>query len=54
MTATHTQCRYLRRNAQQCTAEAVDPDADILLCSKHLARAMELYRSALARARRTP
>jgi len=39
-------CRYLRRNDVQCTAEAVDPEADILLCTRHLARAMTLLRTA--------
>jgi hypothetical protein len=31
-------CRYLRLNDQQCTAEALDPDGDILVCSKHSTR----------------
>jgi len=39
---TMTRCRYLRRNDAQCTAEAVAEDEDLLLCSKHLARALEL------------
>lgn len=38
-------CRYLRRNSQQCTGEAVDPDGDILLCTKHLARAIAMVRA---------
>jgi phage terminase Nu1 subunit (DNA packaging protein) len=42
-------CRYLRRNEQQCTAEAADPDAEVLLCTKHLARAMRVYQDAVAR-----
>lgn len=37
-----TRCRYLRRNDAQCTAEAVAEDEELLLCSKHLARALEL------------
>lgn len=37
-------CRYRRRNDEMCTGEAVDPDADILLCAKHLGRAMSLFR----------
>jgi hypothetical protein len=36
------QCRYLGRHRQQCTAEAVDDQADVLLCTKHLARVMLL------------
>lgn len=39
-----TTCRYLRRNGNQCTAEAADPDGDILLCIKHMARAFTLVR----------
>ena len=39
-------CRYLRRNEQLCTAEAVDPVGEVLLCSKHLARAMQLLNRA--------
>jgi hypothetical protein len=42
-----TTCRYLRRAAQgQCTAEAVDPEGELLLCSKHLGEALELLRNA--------
>lgn len=44
MSATYTQCRYLRRNDEQCTGEALDdaPDAEILLCLKHSARVMRM------------
>lgn len=38
-------CRYLRRDGNQCTAEAVDPEADVLLCGKHLARAYTMVRA---------
>lgn len=38
-------CRYLRLSERQCTGEAVDPEGDILLCSKHLARAMVMIES---------
>lgn len=37
-------CRYLRLNDQQCTAEAADPNAEILLCLKHMARAFTTVR----------
>lgn len=37
-----TRCRYLRRNEEQCTAEVVDEHGELLICAKHLARAMEL------------
>ncbi|MFI6759434.1 hypothetical protein ACIBF5_09875 [Micromonospora sp. NPDC050417] len=49
MTAKHTQCRYLRRNDQQCSAEVADESAEILLCVKHLARAMALVKAATGR-----
>lgn len=35
-------CHYLGRHRNQCTAEAVDPDGEILLCISHLGRALEL------------
>ncbi|MEU4675746.1 hypothetical protein [Micromonospora sp. NPDC023737] len=41
-----TRCRYRRRNDDMCTGEAVDPDGDVLLCQKHLGRAVALVRHA--------
>jgi hypothetical protein len=41
-----TRCRYLRRNDAQCTAEVVDPVGEVLLCTKHLSRAMQLLNRA--------
>lgn len=37
-------CRYLRRNGEMCTAEALDqsPDAPIIICLKHGARVVKL------------
>lgn len=52
MTAKYTQCRYLRRSGDQCTAEAVDPTADVLLCIKHMARVVEHARATYTRYRR--
>ena len=49
MTARYEQCRYLRRNGEQCTAEAVDPAADVLLCIKHMARVVEHARATYER-----
>lgn len=43
-------CRYLRRDSNQCTGEAVDPDGEILLCTKHLARALQLVQVHMATA----
>jgi hypothetical protein len=40
-------CRYLRRNDEQCTGEAIDPNADVLICSKHAARVMALVRTGI-------
>jgi hypothetical protein len=47
-----TRCRYRRRNEEMCTGEAVDDLGEILLCPKHLARAIELVNARLAAARR--
>lgn len=41
-----TRCRYQRRNNDMCTAEAVDPNAEVLLCQKHLGRALALVQQA--------
>lgn len=35
-------CRYLRRNDQQCTAEVADEQGEILLCTKHLSRSVQM------------
>lgn len=37
-------CRYTGKY-QRCTGEAVDPIGEVLLCTEHLARAVELLRS---------
>lgn len=51
MTATYTQCRYLRKNDERCTAESMDsdPDALIILCTKHAARVMQMIVDRKAR-----
>jgi hypothetical protein len=38
-------CRYLNRTGDPCTGEAVDAHGEVLLCTKHLALAIELVRS---------
>lgn len=43
-------CRYLKAYNTQCTAEAVDAGADIMLCARHLAEAMRLAREAMGNA----
>jgi hypothetical protein len=42
-------CRYTKTFGNLCTAEAVDPDAEILLCTTHLAQAMRLLTAAQVR-----
>ena len=57
MTATYVTCRVLNRRGVQCTAEAVDPDAELKICVRHLAEAHRLIKDALGgqpNARRTP
>jgi hypothetical protein len=38
-------CRYLNRYAVQCTGEPVDPDGEVLLCTRHLGNALELLKA---------
>lgn len=42
-------CRYLRLSGEQCTGEAADPQADVLLCLKHMARVVEHARATYNR-----
>lgn len=44
-------CRYLRLSGEQCTGEAADPQGDVLLCTKHLARAVALVQARKNRAK---
>ena len=43
-------CRYLRRNGEQCTAEAIDgdPDSEVVICQKHAAAVMRQINERLA------
>lgn len=45
-------CRYLRQSGEQCTGEALDPTADVLLCTKHTARVVEHARATYSRYRK--
>jgi hypothetical protein len=47
MTERKTTCRYLKAYRTQCTTEALTPDADVLLCARHLAAAQRVFREAL-------
>lgn len=49
---TIVRCRYLRRNGEQCTGEAIDPGAEILLCAKHAGRVMRLVKERAQKVRR--
>lgn len=42
-------CRYLRRNNEQCTGEAIDgaADSEIVLCQKHAAAVMRQVQERL-------
>lgn len=44
-------CRVLSGRGVQCTAEAVDPDAELKICTRHLAEAQRLIFAALQRTR---
>lgn len=49
MTAPYVTCRVLSGKGNQCTAEAVDPAAELLICTRHLAAAQRLISGALAK-----
>lgn len=46
-------CRYTKTFGQMCTAEAVDREAEVLLCTAHLAAAQRLIHEAYSKARAT-
>lgn len=41
-----TRCRYLDRQSNQCTGEAVDDFGEALLCSHHISMVMLLLANA--------
>ncbi len=45
MTSRKVTCRYLKRH-EVCSAEAVDPTAETLLCAKHIAGALAAIKTA--------
>lgn len=55
MTTRFVQCRYIRRNGEQCTAEAMDTSVDslIIICSKHAAAVLLMTREAAAKKKGT-
>ncbi|WP_455359996.1 hypothetical protein [Streptomyces sp. SYSU K21746] len=48
MAVTYVTCRVLSGRGVQCTAEAVDPHAELKICVRHLGEAMRLTSEALA------
>ncbi|MFJ2631085.1 hypothetical protein ACIO6U_03850 [Streptomyces sp. NPDC087422] len=54
MTAKYVTCRVLSGKGNQCTAEAVDPDAELHICARHLAAAQRLIHSAFQRVAARP
>lgn len=57
MASTYITCRVLTGRGVQCTAEAVDPNAELKICTRHLSEAVRLLKDARlteANARRTP
>lgn len=54
MTATRiVRCRVHNRMGNPCSDEAVDPDAELLICVRHLAEAQQLINDALRATART-
>jgi hypothetical protein len=54
MPSSYVTCRVLSGRAVQCTGEAVDPDAELKICTRHLAEAMRLVEDARRRGRNAP
>ncbi|MBC2904008.1 hypothetical protein [Streptomyces cupreus] len=50
MPSSYVTCRVQSGRGVQCTAEAVDPDAELKICTRHLAEAMRLIERARRRA----
>jgi hypothetical protein len=44
-------CRVNNRMGDPCSGEAVDPNADLLICVRHLAEAQRLIAQAMDRAK---
>lgn len=51
MASRYTTCRVLSGRGVQCTAEAVDPTAELKICARHLAEAQRLIHAAFSKAR---
>lgn len=45
-------CRVLSGRGNQCTGEAVDPEAELKICVRHLGEAQRLIHAAFQRAQR--
>lgn len=54
MASRYITCRVQSGRGVQCTAEAVDPNAKLKICIRHLAEAMEIVKDARLNAPRTP
>lgn len=48
-----TTCRVLSGRGVQCTGEAVDPNAELKICVRHLAEAQRLIHEAFRRAKKS-
>ncbi|MFF1702587.1 hypothetical protein [Streptomyces sp. NPDC058252] len=48
--ASYVTCRVLSGRGNQCTGEAVDPNAELKICARHLAEAQRLIHEAFRRA----
>ena len=53
MASSYTTCRVVSGRGVQCTAEAVDPNAELKICVRHLAEAQRLIHEAFQRAKKS-
>ncbi|WP_329187019.1 hypothetical protein [Actinacidiphila glaucinigra] len=50
MTAQYVTCRMTNRFGNQCTAEAIDPNGEAIICARHAAEVMR----TISQARQVP
>lgn len=51
--ASYVTCRVLSGRGNQCTGEAVDPNAELKICARHLAEAARLIHEAFQRVKKS-
>lgn len=53
-TARRVTCRMVNMYGDQCTGEALDATAEVLICAEHTAKVMRMVNEAMPTKRRRP